>query len=72
MNSSVARSILLILLMMQPAWAFAYIDPSAGGLLFQLLTPVFAALIGAWLFMRRLIIGFFRELWRRLTGKTEP
>lgn len=64
-----AQAVLLSLLL-QPVLAFAYIDPNAGGLLFQLLAPVFAAVIGAWLFMRRIIGDFFRRLWQRLTGKT--
>ena len=33
---------------MSPAPCFAYIDPNAGGMLFQLLAPLFAAIIGCW------------------------
>jgi hypothetical protein len=62
---------LCLFLMLQPAFAFAYIDPNAGGLLFQLLAPVFAALLAAWLFMRRVIADYARNLWRRLTGKAD-
>lgn len=50
--------------------AHAYIDPNAGGLLFQLLAPVFAALVGAWLFLRRWIAEHCRRLWRRLSGRS--
>lgn len=49
--------------------AHAYIDPNAGGLLFQLLAPLFAAAIGAWLMLRQWISSFFRRIWRRLTGR---
>lgn len=52
-----------------PGMALAYFDPNAGGMLFQLLMPVFAAVVGAWLFLRRWIADFFRRLWTRLTGK---
>lgn len=49
--------------------AYAYIDPNAGGMLFQLLAPVFAAVVGAWLFLRRWIADLFRRAWMRLTGR---
>lgn len=52
-----------------PATAYAYIDPNAGGMLFQLLAPVFAAVIGAWLFLRRWIAEAVRNLWHRLIGR---
>ncbi|HEY1091428.1 MAG TPA: hypothetical protein VGE47_10065 [Burkholderiaceae bacterium] len=52
--------------------AQAYIDPNAGGMLFQLLAPLFAALIGAWVFLRRWIAAWARRIWASLTGrKTE-
>ena len=52
-----------------PTPAMAYIDPNAGGMLFQLLAPVFAALIGAWLFLRRWIADLARRVWARITGR---
>ena len=57
-----------------PLWlhhgaAHAYIDPNAGGMLFQLLAPVFAAAVGTWLFLRRWIAEAVRNLWHRLTGR---
>lgn len=61
----------LLTLLLQPTLAFAYIDPGAGGLLFQLLAPIFAACLAAWITMRKAISGFFRDLWRRLMGKTD-
>ncbi len=51
--------------------ANAYIDPNAGGMLFQLLAPVFAAVVGAWLFLRRWIADLAQRLWRRMTGRKE-
>ena len=56
-------------LLVQPATAWAYIDPNAGGMLFQLLAPLFAAIVGAWLFLRRWISETVRRLWQRLTGR---
>lgn len=49
--------------------AQAYIDPNAGGMLFQLLAPMLAALIGGWLFLRRWIADLARRLWRKLSGQ---
>lgn len=51
--------------------AQAYIDPNAGGVLFQLLAPLFAAAVGAWVVARRWIVEQCRRLWRRLTGRPE-
>jgi hypothetical protein len=53
----------------QPDAAYAYIDPNAGGLLFQLLAPVLAAVVGGWLFLRRWIAETARSFWHRLTGR---
>lgn len=61
-------AIAICLTLVSPS-AHAYIDPNAGGLLFQLLAPVFAALVGAWLFLRQWISAWARRLWRRLTGR---
>lgn len=55
-------------LLLAPSLAFAYVDPNAGGMLFQLLMPLFAAIAGAWLFLRRFIAACFVKLWRKLTG----
>ncbi len=68
MSNGSALFILLVVIL-QPSSAFAYIDPNAGGLLFQLLAPIFAGILGAWVFMRKVIAGFFRGIWRKLTGK---
>ena len=68
-RSQVLLTILLLALGLQPDTALAYIDPNAGGLLFQLLAPMFAAAVGAWLFLRRWIAEAVRNLWHRLTGR---
>lgn len=57
------------LLLVLPGSAWAYIDPNAGGMLFQLLAPLFAAVVGGWLFLRRWIAEQVRRLWRRITGR---
>jgi hypothetical protein len=59
------------LLALWPASAFAYIDPNAGGALFQLLAPVFAAAVGGFLFLRRWFTALLRKWWLRLTGRAE-
>jgi len=64
------RFFLLILLLL-PLQALAYIDPNAGGVLLQLLAPLFAAIAGAWLFLRRSIADWCRRLWQRLFGRSE-
>jgi len=51
--------------------AYAYIDPNAGGMLFQLLAPVFAAIVGAWLFLRRWIADLFRRLMHKIRGQAD-
>ena len=62
-------ALLFTLALLLPSSAFAYIDPNAGGLLFQLLAPLFAAVVGGWLFLRRWISEQLRRLWRRITGR---
>lgn len=49
--------------------AHAYVDPNAGGMLFQLLAPVMAAVVGGWLFLRRWIADWARRTWQRITGR---
>ena len=60
-----------LVLMCLASSAHAYIDPNAGGMLFQLLAPLFAAAVGAWLFLRRWIADLARRIWLRLTGRKE-
>lgn len=68
-STRVAITIWLLVAALYAGPAMAYIDPNAGGALFQLLAPLFAALLGAWMFMRRAISQFFRAIWRRLTNR---
>lgn len=66
-----SRPLLLVFLLIGlglTAPAHAYIDPNAGGMLFQLLAPLFAAVIGVWLFLKRAIKDWLQRLWSRLTG----
>lgn len=65
------RSLLLLILVVVPLPALAYVDPNAGGFLLQLLAPLFAAIAGAWLFLRRAIADFLRRLWQRWTGRSK-
>jgi hypothetical protein len=62
---------LLVATLLLPSSVWAYIDPNVGGMLFQLLAPLFAAVVGAWLFLRRWIASQVRRLWRRLTGRPD-
>ncbi|MEJ6002180.1 hypothetical protein [Paucibacter soli] len=60
-----------LVVLFAPGSAMAYIDPNAGGMLFQILAPLFAAIAGAWLFLRRWLAAKARGLWNRLTGKPD-
>lgn len=50
-----------------PLSAFAYIDPNAGGWLFQLLFPLLVAIGGAWRLMRHRAADVVRRWLRRGT-----
>jgi hypothetical protein len=43
----------------------AYIDPNAGGWLFQLLFPVFVAIGGAWMVFRKKLSAIRKRLFGR-------
>ena len=62
--------LLLFATLLLPTAAWAYIDPNAGGMLLQLLAPLFAAVVGGWLFLRRWIADLARRVWRRVTGRS--
>jgi hypothetical protein len=61
---SLSLFIFLLLILAVPMPAHAYGDPS-GGMLFQILTPILAALWGAWLIFAHKIHRWFGKL----TGK---
>jgi hypothetical protein len=65
--SRLSALLLVGLAMMTPVTCFAYIDPNAGGMLFQLLAPLFAAVVGCWMFLRRWVADVCRRIWTRLT-----
>jgi hypothetical protein len=46
----------------QHAGFICYIDPNAGGWLFQLLFPVFVAVSGAFLVLRRKVGALYRRI----------
>lgn len=69
--SPLHRLALLCLMLFLTQQAHAYIDPNAGGLLFQLLAPLFAGIVGAWLVARRWVAAQCRRWWRRITGRPE-
>lgn len=46
----------------------AYIDPNAGGLLYQILLPVIVAVVAGWRYLKMALLA----VWQRLTGKALP
>jgi hypothetical protein len=50
---------------------FAYIDPNAGGWLFQLIFPVFVAIGGAFLVLRKKAGVFWNRLFGRKSKKPD-
>ncbi len=61
-----ALACLAVTLLMVPMSASAYVDPNSGGLLFQLLAPLFAAIAGCWMFLRRWFAALFSKLKHKL------
>jgi hypothetical protein len=51
--------------------SLGYIDPNAGGWLFQMLFPVFVAIGGAWLVLRRKVGALFRRLFCSKDKRTD-
>ncbi len=58
----------MVLLWAAGRWAFGYIDPNTGGMLFQLLAVLFALLSGMILFFSRQIRMWFARLMRFVRG----
>lgn len=61
--SSAAVFSLLVLL---PPTAQAYVDPNAGGLLYQLLFPIGVMLAGFWSFLRQRVVGWARVISKKV------
>ena len=62
----------IIVALSQPADKLAYIDPSTGGMLFQILAAAFALFSGFIFFLSRQIKTFFARLRRKMRGEPEP
>jgi hypothetical protein len=69
----------LLALMLLSAPAYAYIDPNSGGLLFQLLTPIFVVIAAGFTFAKRLVKRAWagvavriRAPWMRLSRSAAP
>jgi len=58
-------------LLLAPSVSHAYVDPNAGGQLFQLLTPLLTAVIACWIFLRRWLANLLHKIRRRLGGSSE-
>lgn len=61
----------IIFALSQPAERLAYIDPSTGGMLFQILAAAFALFSGFIFFFSRQIKAFFARMRRKLRGEPE-
>lgn len=55
-------SLLLLLDLLSCPAAHAYVDPNAGGFLFQLLFPLFMALAAMWVFLRKKAIEIGKRI----------
>jgi len=61
----ITQAIVLILAVaIDPAICLAYVDPNAGGWLFQWLFPVFVALGGAWVVFKSYLLQSIHKFWR--------
>jgi hypothetical protein len=71
MKELVMAFLQMILTVSQPAKDLAYIDPSTGGMLFQILAVAFALFSGFIFFFSRQIKSFFAHLRRKMRGEKE-
>lgn len=55
-----------VALMLAPCTAFAYFDPNAGGLLYQLLFPLIAAIVSVYVFLKQWVVATFRRMLRAI------
>ena len=56
----------IAIVLVQTVPANAYVDPNAGGLIFQILMPLLSGIWGIYLLFRRWLSRNIRELWRAL------
>ena len=59
-------------LVLVPSSAFAYIDPNAGGILFQVLAPLFLLVVAFWAAFKRKVGALWAKLASRLRRKDPP
>ena len=62
----------IIIALSRSAETLAYIDPSTGGMLFQILAAAFALFSGFIFFFSRQIKVFFARMRRKMRGEPEP
>ena len=65
MSRLVASCLVFVLIDFYPLNSYAYIDPNAGGFIFQWLFPLLIAVAGAWKIFRQRINALFSRLFRR-------
>jgi hypothetical protein len=63
---------LLALALSAPGSALAYIDPNAGGLLFQILAPLFLLVVAFWAAFKRKVGALWAKLASKLRRKDPP
>jgi hypothetical protein len=70
-NISVARVVVVVLVVCVANPAYAYIDPNAAGLISQIITPLLVAAAAGFTFFRRQVGAVFASLSRRLRQSTD-
>jgi hypothetical protein len=65
-RAATPRILLVSLLALTPATACAYIDPNAGGLLYQLLFPLIAGIVSVYVFLKQWVVRTAQRLGRML------
>lgn len=61
---------IFVLLLLRANSAAAYIDPNAGGTIFQFFMPILTMIIGGWILFRRWLGYACSRLWRKLNGQS--
>jgi hypothetical protein len=62
-------AVAVVLLGIDIAPVYAYIDPNIGGLFYQILLPLLIVIAGAWAVFRQWISRILSNLWERLRGR---